>query len=175
MYDECFCDWKTNNGTCAGLVFPKYTHGIFAGMGDFDLDFISWHPDLDVRKGGNSMAFIEAKDYRPIENEAPGIIDRKSVTVPMETGILAIDSMLPIGRGQRELIIGDRQTGKTAIAIDTIINQKGQGVKCIYVAIGQKASTVASLVKTLEEAGAMAYTTIAVSYTHLTLPTNSRV
>lgn len=79
---------------------------------------------------------IEAKDYRPIENEAPGIIDRKSVTVPMETGILAIDSMLPIGRGQRELIIGDRQTGKTSIAIDTILNQKGKDVICIYVAIG---------------------------------------
>ena len=106
---------------------------------------------------------IEADDYRPIENEAPGIIDRKSVSVPMETGILSIDSMFPIGRGQRELIIGDRQTGKTAIAIDTIINQKGQNVKCIYVAIGQKASTVASLVKTLEEFGAMSYTTVVAS------------
>ena len=106
---------------------------------------------------------IEADDYRPIENEAPGIIDRKSVSVPMETGILSIDSMFPIGRGQRELIIGDRQTGKTAIAIDTIINQKGQGVKCIYVAIGQKASTVAALVKTLEEFGAMSYTTVVAS------------
>lgn len=106
---------------------------------------------------------IEAKDYRPIENEAPGIIDRKSVTVPMETGILAIDSMLPIGRGQRELIIGDRQTGKTSIAIDTILNQKGKDVICIYVAIGQKASTVASLVKTLETFGAMDYTTVVVS------------
>ena len=106
---------------------------------------------------------IEADDYRPIEQEAPGIIDRKSVSVPMETGILSIDAMFPIGRGQRELIIGDRQTGKTAIAIDTIINQKGQGVKCIYVAIGQKASTVASLVKTLETFGAMDYTTVVVS------------
>ena len=106
---------------------------------------------------------IQEDDYRPIENEAPGIIDRKSVSVPMETGILSIDSMFPIGRGQRELIIGDRQTGKTAIAIDTIINQKGQGVKCIYVAIGQKASTVASLVKTLETFGAMDYTTVVVS------------
>ena len=103
---------------------------------------------------------IKADGYRPVENPAPGIIDRKSVTVPLETGILSIDSMFPIGRGQRELIIGDRQTGKTAIAIDTIINQKGQGVKCIYVAIGQKASTVASLVKTLEEFGAMSYTTV---------------
>ena len=103
---------------------------------------------------------IKSDDYRPIENEAPGIVDRKSVSVPLETGILSIDAMFPIGRGQRELIIGDRQTGKTAIAVDTIINQKGQGVKCIYVAIGQKASTVATIVKTLEEYGAMAYTTV---------------
>lgn len=106
---------------------------------------------------------IKEEDYRPIENEAPGIVDRKSVDTPLETGILSIDSMFPIGRGQRELIIGDRQTGKTAIAIDTIINQKGQNVKCIYVAIGQKASTVANIVKTLEEFGAMAYTTVVVS------------
>ena len=103
---------------------------------------------------------IQTDKYRKIEREASGVITRKSVDTPLQTGIKAIDSMVPIGRGQRELIIGDRQTGKTAIAIDTIINQKGQGVKCIYVAIGQKASTVASLVKTLEEAGAMAYTTI---------------
>ena len=88
---------------------------------------------------------------------ASGVISRKSVDTPLQTGIKAIDSMVPIGRGQRELIIGDKQTGKTAIAIDTIINQKGQGVKCIYVAIGQKASTVASLVKTLEEFGALSY------------------
>ena len=106
---------------------------------------------------------VKEDDYRPIEQEAPGIIDRQSVDTPMETGILSIDSMFPIGRGQRELIIGDRQTGKTAIAIDTIINQKGQNVKCIYVAIGQKASTVANIVKTLEEFGAMAYTTVVVS------------
>ena len=98
--------------------------------------------------------------YRQIERVASGVITRKSVDTPLQTGIKAIDSMVPIGRGQRELIIGDRQTGKTAIAIDTIINQKGQGVKCIYVAIGQKASTVASLVKTLEEFGAMSYTTV---------------
>ena len=89
---------------------------------------------------------IQAEEYRPIENPAPGIIDRKSVTVPLETGILSIDSMFPIGRGQRELIIGDRQTGKTSIATDTIINQKGKDVICIYVAIGQKASTVAKVV-----------------------------
>lgn len=103
---------------------------------------------------------IDAKDYRPIEQEAPGIIDRKSVSVPMETGILAIDSMFPIGRGQRELIIGDRQTGKTSIAIDAILNQKGKDVMCIYVAIGQKASTVAKLTGTLEKYGAMDYTTV---------------
>ena len=103
---------------------------------------------------------IQTDKYRKIERVASGVITRKSVDTPLQTGIKAIDSMVPIGRGQRELIIGDRQTGKTAIAIDTIINQKGQGVKCIYVAIGQKASTVATIVKTLEEYGAMAYTTI---------------
>ena len=106
---------------------------------------------------------IETDRYRQIERVASGVISRKSVDTPLQTGIKAIDSMVPIGRGQRELIIGDRQTGKTAIAIDTIINQKGQGVKCIYVAIGQKASTVASLVKTLEEFGAMSYTTVVAS------------
>ncbi|MBR6536400.1 MAG: F0F1 ATP synthase subunit alpha [Lachnospiraceae bacterium] len=103
---------------------------------------------------------IETTKYRQIERVASGVISRKSVDTPLQTGIKAIDSMVPIGRGQRELVIGDRQTGKTAIAIDTIINQKGQGVKCIYVAIGQKASTVASIVSTLEEYGAMDYTTI---------------
>ena len=106
---------------------------------------------------------IQTDKYREIERVASGVISRKSVDTPLQTGIKAIDSMVPIGRGQRELIIGDRQTGKTAIAIDTIINQKGQGVKCIYVAIGQKASTVASIVKTLEEFGAMAYTTVVAS------------
>ena len=103
---------------------------------------------------------IETKKFRQIERVASGVIARKSVNTPLQTGIKAIDSMVPIGRGQRELIIGDRQTGKTAIAIDTIINQKGQNVKCIYVAIGQKQSTVASIVGTLEEYGAMDYTTI---------------
>ena len=103
---------------------------------------------------------IQADGYRPVECEAPGITERKSVSVPMETGLLSIDSMFPIGRGQRELIIGDRQTGKTAIATDTIINQKGKDVICIYVAIGQKASTIAKLVNTLKTAGAMDYTTI---------------
>ncbi len=103
---------------------------------------------------------IQTDKYRKIERVASGVITRKSVDTPLQTGIKAIDSMVPIGRGQRELIIGDRQTGKTAIAVDTIINQKGQGVNCIYVAIGQKASTVAAIVKTLEEFGAMAYTTV---------------
>ena len=106
---------------------------------------------------------IVTDKYRKIERVASGVITRKSVSVPLQTGIKAIDAMVPIGRGQRELIIGDRQTGKTAIAIDTIINQKGQGLHCIYVAIGQKASTVASIVKTLEEYGAMAYTTVVAS------------
>jgi len=106
---------------------------------------------------------IETKKHRPIERVASGVISRKSVDTPIQTGIKAIDAMVPIGRGQRELIIGDRQTGKTAIAIDTIINQKGQGVHCIYVAIGQKASTVANIVKILEEHGAMEYTTIVAS------------
>ena len=108
---------------------------------------------------------IKADDYRAIEQEAPGIVDRQSVKQPMETGILAIDSMFPIGRGQRELIIGDRQTGKTSIAVDTILNQKGKDVVCIYVAIGQKASTVAKLVNTLTKNGAMDYSIVLSSTT----------
>ena len=103
---------------------------------------------------------IETDKYRRVERVASGVISRKSVDTPLQTGIKAIDSMIPIGRGQRELIIGDKQTGKTAIALDTIINQKGQGVKCIYVAIGQKASTVANLVNELKEHGAMDYTIV---------------
>ena len=103
---------------------------------------------------------IESVGFRPIEFPAPSIVDRKSVTVPMETGILSIDSMFPIGRGQRELIIGDRQTGKTSIAVDTILNQKGQDVICIYVAIGQKASTVSQIVTTLSKHGAMDYSIV---------------
>ena len=103
---------------------------------------------------------INTTEYRPIENDAPGVVDRKSVNVPLETGILAIDSMFPIGRGQRELIIGDRQTGKTSIAIDTILNQKGKDVICIYVAIGQKASTVSKIVSTLTKYGAMDYSIV---------------
>ncbi len=103
---------------------------------------------------------IKEADYYPVESEAPGVCERKSVSVPLQTGILAIDSMFPIGRGQRELIIGDRQTGKTAIAIDTILNQKGQDMICIYVAIGQKASTVAKVVSDLKKHGAMDYTIV---------------
>ncbi|MDD6729058.1 MAG: F0F1 ATP synthase subunit alpha [Eubacteriales bacterium] len=106
---------------------------------------------------------IKAEGYRPVEQKAPSIVERKSVDTPMATGILSIDSMFPIGRGQRELIIGDRQTGKTAIAIDTILNQKGNGVICIYNAIGQKASSVAKIVNTLEKAGAMEYTVVVCS------------
>lgn len=106
---------------------------------------------------------LNAQTYFPIEKIAPGVMTRKSVGVPLQTGIKAIDSMIPIGRGQRELIIGDRQTGKTAIAVDTIINQKGQNVKCVYVAIGQKESKVAKIVARLEEAGAMEYTTVVVA------------
>jgi F-type H+-transporting ATPase subunit alpha len=106
---------------------------------------------------------IETDKFRQIERVASGVISRKSVDTPLQTGIKAIDSMIPIGRGQRELIIGDKQTGKTAIAIDTIINQKHENVKCIYVAIGQKASTVANIVQTLEEFGAMSYTTVVAS------------
>ena len=103
---------------------------------------------------------IETTEFRPIESRAPGVIERKHVAEPMQTGIKAIDAMIPIGRGQRELIIGDRQTGKTAIALDTIINQKGSGVKCIYVAVGQKRSTVAQVVETLRKHGAMDYTIV---------------
>jgi F-type H+-transporting ATPase subunit alpha len=108
---------------------------------------------------------IAADGYRPVEFRAPGVVERKGVHEPVQTGIMAIDSMIPVGRGQRELIIGDRQTGKTAVAIDAIINQKGKDVICVYVAIGQKASTVASVVGTLESYGAMEYT-IVVALTH---------
>ena len=101
-----------------------------------------------------------ATEYNPVERLAPGVIDRRPVKEPMQTGIKAIDGMIPIGRGQRELIIGDRQTGKTAIALDTIINQKGGDLICIYVAIGQKRSTVAQVVKTLEDRGAMEYSIV---------------
>ena len=106
---------------------------------------------------------IAAQEFRPIERYAPGVVDRRSVKEPLQTGLKAIDSMIPIGRGQRELIIGDRGTGKTAIAVDTILNQKGQDVFCFYVAVGQKRSTVAQVVKVLEERGAMGYTTVIVA------------
>jgi F-type H+/Na+-transporting ATPase subunit alpha len=106
---------------------------------------------------------LDAKEFRPIERYAPGVVDRRSVKEPLQTGLKAIDAMIPIGRGQRELIIGDRGTGKTAIGVDTIINQKGQDVYCFYVAIGQKRSTVAQVVKVLEDSGAMAYTTVVVA------------
>jgi F-type H+-transporting ATPase subunit alpha len=106
---------------------------------------------------------VDAKEFRPIERYAPGVVDRRSVKEPLQTGLKAIDAMIPIGRGQRELIIGDRGTGKTAIGVDTIINQKGQDVFCFYVAIGQKRSTVAQVVKVLEDSGAMAYTTVVVA------------
>ncbi|MBQ1856115.1 MAG: F0F1 ATP synthase subunit alpha, partial [Anaerovibrio sp.] len=106
---------------------------------------------------------INTTEYRPVEYKAPGIADRKSVHEPLQTGLKAIDALVPIGRGQRELIIGDRGTGKTAIAVDTILNQKGQNCICVYVAIGQKASTVARVVKTFEDAGAMDYTIVVVA------------
>lgn len=106
---------------------------------------------------------IAATGTRPVERPAPGVNDRESVSVPLQTGIMAIDAMVPVGRGQRELIIGDRQTGKTSIAIDTILNQKGKDVLCIYVAIGQKSSTVTSIVQTLERHGAMAYSVVVMS------------
>jgi len=116
-----------------------------------------------VKSSGRSSrrkGAVETKDIYPIEKVASGVISRASVNEPLQTGIKSIDSIIPIGRGQRELIIGDRQTGKTAIAIDTIINQKGQNVKCVYVAIGQKESKIAGIVEKLEKAGAMKYTTI---------------
>jgi F-type H+-transporting ATPase subunit alpha len=116
---------------------------------------------LGVPMDGKGKVF--ADKYRPIEAEAPAIFDRQGVKEPLETGIIAIDSMVPIGKGQRELIIGDRQTGKTAIALDTILNQKGKNVYCVYVAIGQKTSTIASIIRTLEEEGAMEYTIVVAS------------
>ena len=115
---------------------------------------------VSVNQKANGKGKIETTDYRAVEEPAPGIIDRQSVDTPLETGILSIDSMFPIGRGQRELIIGDRQTGKTSIATDTILNQKGKNVICIYVAIGQKASTVSKLVHNFEKHGAMDYTIV---------------
>ena len=171
------------------LEFPGNTYGMAMNLEEDNVGVVIMGSDREIKEGdivkptgkvaevpvGDAMMGrvvnalgqpidgkgpIETNKYRQIERVASGVISRKSVDTPLQTGIKAIDSMVPIGRGQRELIIGDRQTGKTAIAIDTIINQKGQGVKCIYVAIGQKASTVASIVNELEEFGAMSYTTV---------------
>lgn len=171
------------------VEFPNGTYGMAQNLEENSVSIVLLGDDVGIREGdvvkrtgrvvsvpvGESLIGrvvdalgnpidgkgpIDAAGYRPIESPAPGIIQRKSVSVPLQTGIKAIDSMIPIGRGQRELIIGDRQTGKTVLATDTIINQKGQDVICIYVAIGQKRSTVAQLVHTLEEAGAMDYTIV---------------
>lgn len=171
------------------LVFSSGICGMVQDMREQDIGCILFGDDRDISEGssvkrtgkaagipvgsafigrvidalGNpidDMGPIEAEDYRPIERLAPGIIDRQSVNEPMETGLLAIDSMFPIGRGQRELIIGDRQTGKTSIALDTILNQKGKGVICIYVAIGQKASSAAQLTQTLREHDALRYSVV---------------
>lgn len=171
------------------VEFPNGTYGMAQNLEENSVSIVLLGDDVGIREGdvvkrtgrvvsvpvgesligrvvdalGNPIdgkGLIDAAGYRPIESPAPGIIQRKSVSVPLQTGIKAIDSMIPIGRGQRELIIGDRQTGKTVLATDTIINQKGQDVICIYVAIGQKASSVAQLKKTLETHGAMNYTII---------------
>ena len=171
------------------LDFPGDVYGMALNLEEDNVGCVLLGPDANIKEGdtvkrtgriievpvGDQMVgrvvnalgqaidgkgSIESDKYRPVESKAPGVITRESVSVPLQTGIKAIDSMIPIGRGQRELIIGDRQTGKTAIAIDTILNQKDQDVVCIYVAIGQKKSTVAGIVETLEKNGAMDYTTI---------------
>ncbi len=171
------------------LEFPGETYGMAMNLEEDNVGAVILGSDKEIREGdvvkptgtvvevpvGSEMLGrvvnalgqpidgkgpIKAEDRRPIEYPAPGVLQRKSVHQPLQTGIKAIDSMIPIGRGQRELIIGDRQTGKTAIAVDTILNQKGEDVICIYVAIGQKASTVAQLMQTLENKGAMEYTII---------------
>ncbi|MBQ3185424.1 MAG: F0F1 ATP synthase subunit alpha, partial [Firmicutes bacterium] len=171
------------------LEFPGETYGMAMNLEEDNVGAVILGSDKEIREGdvvkptgtvvevpvGSDMLGrvvnalgqpidgkgpIKAEDRRPIEYPAPGVLQRKSVHQPLQTGIKAIDSMIPIGRGQRELIIGDRQTGKTAIAVDTILNQKGEDVICIYVAIGQKASTVAQLMQTLENKGAMEYTII---------------
>ncbi len=171
------------------LEFPNDVYGMALNLEEDSVGVVLLGPDTEISEGdtvkrtgkvvevpvGNAMigrvvnalgqpidgkGAIKAEGFRPVESEAPGVIVRKSVDQPLQTGIKAIDSMIPIGRGQRELIIGDRQTGKTAIAIDTIINQKQENVICIYVAIGQKKSTVAQIVRTLEDRGAMDYTIV---------------
>lgn len=174
------------------LLFPHDVYGMVMNLEEDQVGVVLMSDDSDIKEGdtvtrtghvvevpvGDAMlgrvvnalgqpidgkGAIEGTRLRPVERVAPGVMTRKSVSVPLQTGLKIIDSMIPIGRGQRELIIGDRQTGKTAIAIDTIINQKGQGVNCIYVAIGQKASTVAQIVEKLKQFGAMEYTTVVVS------------
>lgn len=174
------------------LLFPHDVYGMVMNLEEDQVGVVLMSNDPDIKEGdtvtrtghvievpvGDAMlgrvvnalgqpidgkGAIEGTRLRPVERVAPGVMTRKSVSVPLQTGLKIIDSMIPIGRGQRELIIGDRQTGKTAIAIDTIINQKGQGVNCIYVAIGQKASTVAQIVEKLKQFGAMDYTTVVVS------------
>ena len=174
------------------LLFPHDVYGMVMNLEEDQVGVVLMSNDPDIKEGdtvtrtghvvevpvGDAMlgrvvnalgqpidgkGAIEGTRLRPVERVAPGVMTRKSVSVPLQTGLKIIDSMIPIGRGQRELIIGDRQTGKTAIAIDTIINQKDQGVNCIYVAIGQKASTVAQIVEKLKQFGAMDYTTVVVS------------
>lgn len=174
------------------LLFPHDVYGMVMNLEEDQVGVVLMSDDPDIKEGdtvkrtghvvevpvGDAMlgrvvnalgqpidgkGAIEGTRLRPVDRVAPGVMTRKSVSVPLQTGLKIIDSMIPIGRGQRELIIGDRQTGKTAIAVDTILNQKDQDVLCIYVAIGQKASTVANIVKTLEDNGAMDYTTVVAS------------
>ena len=174
------------------LLFPHDVYGMVMNLEEENVGFVLLGENPDIKEGDpvkrtghivevpvgdgllgrvvnalgqaiDGQGAIISNKTRPVERVAPGVITRKSVSVPLQTGLKVIDSMIPIGRGQRELIIGDRQTGKTAIAIDTILNQKETGVKCIYVAIGQKASTVAQIVEKLKQAGAMAYTTVVVA------------
>lgn len=174
------------------LLFPHDVYGMVLNLEEDQVGVVLMSDNPDIKEGdtvkrtghivevpvGDGMlgrvvnalgepidgkGLIEGTRLRPVERVAPGVMTRKSVSVPLQTGLKIIDSMIPIGRGQRELIIGDRQTGKTAIAVDTIINQKDQNVLCIYVAIGQKASTVAQIVEKLKQHGAMDYTTVVVS------------
>src|SRR5579871_5924766 len=171
------------------VEFPNGLRGIALNLEEDNVGVVILGPDEEIKEGmqvrrtgrivsvpvgeallgrvvdplGNAIdgkGTLEARKYRTVENVAPGVVQRQPVKQPLQTGIRAIDALIPIGRGQRELIIGDRQTGKTAIALDTIINQKGKGVFCIYVAIGQKTSTVAALAQVLDHHGAMEYTTI---------------
>ncbi len=174
------------------LEFSNGTYGMALNLDEDNIGVVIMGSDVGIKEGdpvkltgrmteipvGNGMlgrvvnalgepidgkGAIEADGYRPVENPAPSVIDRREVNQPLQTGIKAIDALVPIGKGQRELIIGDRQTGKTAIAIDTILNQKDEEVYCVYVAIGQKASTVARIIKVLEDTGAMDYTTVVLS------------